>query len=246
MKRERYEVLNFDTSAGVAEAAASQWLGQVEKLGSNSKPYCVALAGGRIAVQFFDAITEEVRRRNTAIPAAVHFFWGDERCVPPSDEQSNFRLAKEHLLEPLAVPERQIHRIRGEKEPAEAAEQATAELAAVAPFTEANQPVFDLIFLGLGENGHTASLFPEEPQAVRASPAVYRAVIGSKPPPQRVTLGYPAIAAARQVWVLVAGAGKEEAFRESLTPGGRTPLGQVLEERSGTRIFSDVKAPGMQ
>lgn len=246
MKRERYEVLIFDTSAGVAEAAASQWLREVEKLGPDSRPYCVALAGGRITVQFFDAITQKVRRRKTPISTAVHFFWGDERCVPPTDEQSNYRLAKEHLLDPLAVPERQIHRIRGEIAPAAAAEQATAELTAIAPFTEANQPVFDLIFLGLGENGHTASLFPEESQALRANSAVYRAVVGSKPPPQRVTLGYPAIAAARQVWVLVSGSGKEEAFRESLTPGGRTPLGQVLEARSRTRIFSDVKPPAAE
>jgi 6-phosphogluconolactonase len=73
-----------------------------------------------------------------------------------------------------------------------------------------------------------------------SSPAVYRAVTASKPPPRRITLGYAALAAAREVWVLASGAGKEAALRESLASGGRTPLARVLRERDGTRIFTDI------
>ena len=74
------------------------------------------------------------------------------------------------------------------------------------------------------------------------NPAVYRAVHDSpKPPPDRVTLGYGAIAAARQVWMLASGAGKEAALRESLRPGGRTPFARVLKQRRGTRIFTDIR-----
>lgn len=162
--------------------------------------------------------------------------------MPPDDPQSNFRLAREHLLVPLAVREQRIHRIRGELEPQSAADEASAELRRVTGTALPLQPGLDLIFLGLGENGHTASLFPEEPPAVRATPAVYRPVVTSdKPPPHRITLGYPAIAAARQVWVLASGAGKEQALQDSLTPGGQTPLGQVLENRVFTRIFTDIR-----
>ena len=107
------------------------------------------------------------------------------------------------------------------------------------------QPAIDLVFLGLGENGHTASLFPEEPPEVRASPAVYRPITTpDKPPPHRITLGYATLAAARKVWVLVSGAGKEQALHDSLLPGGRTPLGQVLASRGFTKIFTDLSAPG--
>ena len=94
----------------------------------------------------------------------------------------------------------------------------------------------------MGEDGHVASLFPGEREADGASPAVFRAVMNSpKPPPNRVTLGYAAIAAAKQVWVLTSGAGKEAALRESLSPTGRTPLARVLRARSDARVFTDIR-----
>ena len=86
-----------------------------------------------------------------------------------------------------------------------------------------------------------ASLFPEESEQARADKSVFRKVVGSKPPPLRVTLGYPAIAAARQVWVLASGKGKEASFRESLSPNGKTPLARVLASRQETRVFSDIQ-----
>ena len=105
-------------------------------------------------------------------------------------------------------------------------------------------PVLDLVLLGMGEDGHVASLFPGEPETVMASKEVYRAVTNSpKPPPNRVTLGYPAIAAAQHVWVLVSGAGKERALRESLEPSGRTPLARVLRLRRQTTLFAYLACP---
>jgi 6-phosphogluconolactonase len=239
MKSTPYELLRFPNPAALAKAAASDWLGQTDHAAASVEPYCVALAGGRIARQFLQAVADRVREGAGTLQG-VHFFWGDERCVPPSDTESNFYLASELLLQPLAIPGRFIHRIQGEVEPSTAALNATVELSRCAPAGPENQPVIDLIFLGLGENGHTASLFPEEPEEVRADRAVYRPVIASKPPPRRITLGYAAIAAARQVWVLASGAGKEQALRDSLAPGGRTPLGRVLAQRTQTRIYTDI------
>ena len=101
--------------------------------------------------------------------------------------------------------------------------------------------MLDLIFLGMGEDGHVASLFPGESESARTNPAVYRAIRNSpKPPPTRVTLGYPAIAAAREVWVLASGGGKEAALRESLKPDGQTPLSRVLQTHPKPKVFTDI------
>lgn len=227
----------------LANIAAHEWLQQLANRPADSGNYCVALSGGRIAKTFASAVANLAKARKLEF-RAVHFFWGDERCVPPTDPESNFAIAQQLIFSPLSIPEGQIHRIRGEDEPAKAAADAEAELRRFATGSVENQPVFDLIFLGMGEDGHTASLFPKETAKVAANKAVYRPVTGPKPPPRRVTLGYPAIAAARAVWVLVSGAGKEKAFAESLKPTSKTPLGRVLKLRSHTRIFSDIQPLG--
>ena len=200
----------------------------------------VALSGGRISQHFFAAVVEGARRGKISF-ASVHFFWADERCVPPDDAESNFRVARELLLAPLKIADDRIHRIRGEASPDFAAAEAEAEICRIAPLTDHGQPVLDLVFLGMGEDGHVASLFPGEPESVMTSPAVYRAVTATKPPPRRITLGYAAIAAARQVWVLASGAGKEVALRDSLDPAGQTPLARVIKARLRTRILTDVQ-----
>ncbi len=224
--------------AEVARECATEFLAWAS-VSSTTK--CVALSGGRIAKDFFSAVAYEAKGRGQPL-AHVHFFWGDERCVPPTDEESNYRSAAELLFMPLGLPTRNIHRIRGEEEPDRAAHESEAELRRFAPANAAGQPVLDLVLLGMGEDGHIASLFPGEPEDVINSPAVHRAVTASKPPPRRITLGYAAIAAAREVWVLASGAGKEEALRDSLSPAGETPLARVLRERKQTRIFTDLRA----
>ncbi|MBC8096097.1 MAG: 6-phosphogluconolactonase [Akkermansiaceae bacterium] len=235
-----FELIPFLTPDQLASAAASAWLEEVEAAQRSGQQHCVALSGGRITQKLFTAVVEQTSGREGALQP-VHFFWADERCVPPVDVESNFRMAQELLFAPLNIPEQQIHRIRGEYSPDVAAKQAQEELCRIASLNENGQPVFDLIFLGLGEDGHTASLFPGEPEEISNDPATYRAVLNSpKPPPQRVTLGFPAIAAARQVWMLASGQGKQAALRESLSPNGRTPFQRVLRMRSLTTIFSDI------
>lgn len=93
----------------------------------------------------------------------------------------------------------------------------------------------------MGEDGHVASLFPSESEEAMSRGAVFRAVTASKPPPRRITLGYAALAAANEVWVMASGAGKEAALGESLEENGRTPLARLLRLRATTRIFSDIK-----
>ncbi len=223
----------------LAASAAEAWLDAVASANGSGARRCVALSGGRIARQFFAAVVELARARSANLDA-LDFFWGDERCVPPDDAESNFGVAAKLLLKPLGIAPGRIHRIRGELNPDAAAHAAEAELLKYASRTTAGQPVLDWVFLGMGEDGHVASLFPGESAEVMASPAIYRSVIATKPPPQRITLGYATIAAAREVWVLASGAGKETALRESLVAGGHTPLARLIALRERTRIFTDL------
>jgi 6-phosphogluconolactonase len=232
-------LISFVTQEQLAEAVAGEWLQQLSSAVPAKARYPVALSGGRIARQFYSAIARANSQRHAL--DAVEFFWGDERCVPPDDPESNFAIANELLFVPLNIPDTHIHRIHGEAPPESAAGQAEAELLEIAPRNDTGQPVLDLIFLGMGEDGHVASLFPEEPEEVRESNAVFRVVTAVKPPPRRITLGYAAIAAARQVWVLASGKGKEIALRNSLDPAGQTPLARVLRQRFHTRIFTDIQ-----
>jgi 6-phosphogluconolactonase len=101
-----------------------------------------------------------------------------------------------------------------------------------------------LIFLGMGEDGHVASLFPNASVEIVNGAKPFLAVENSpKPPFRRISMSYAIIAAAKQVWILASGAGKEAALRESLEPDGHTPLARVVRSRSHTKIFADIR-PG--
>jgi 6-phosphogluconolactonase len=240
-----FELISFASADELASRAASAWLDEIAAANRAAKPHCVALSGGRIALKFFTSVVGQARLQTIgdggtpSLPANIHFFWADERCVPPDDAESNFRAAHELLFAPLRINDAQIHRIHGEDSPEIAAQKATMDICHVAPKNSGGQPVLDLIFLGMGEDGHVASLFPGKMEG-KMPADIFCAVNNSpKPPPDRVTLSYAAIAAAKNVWVLASGEGKETALRESLSPKSDTPLGKVIQSRAQTKIFSD-------
>jgi 6-phosphogluconolactonase len=236
---DKVKLLRFPNAAELARAAATAWVDELMRR-DTGRDYTVALPGGRIATAFMAAAVELIRARGLSL-AGVHFFWADERCVPPSSPDSNFALAQAALFQPLAVPAEQIHRLRGEADPEFAVAEADAELCRLAELRADGMPVLDLVFLGLGEDGHVASLFPNASQAVIAARGPFLHVTDSpKPPSLRITVSYPVLFVARRVWVLASGAGKEAALRASLAPGGRTPLGRVLAARPATRVFTDI------
>jgi 6-phosphogluconolactonase len=238
-----FELISFASAGELARVVASAWLDEIEADNRAGKPYCVALSGGRITLKFFAAVIEQAKARAVSFER-VHFFWADERCVPLTDVESNFRAAHELLFTPLKIATAQIHRIQGELPPKAAAELAISEISNVAPKNSGSVPVLDLIFLGMGEDGHIASLFPGAAAEIVNCSAPFLMIENSpKPPPMRISLSYKAIVAARQVWVLASGAGKEGALHESLLPAGKTPLARVIQLRSGTKIFTDI-TPG--
>jgi 6-phosphogluconolactonase len=235
----RFELISLSSDVEVAQVAANAWLDSVEVANHRGEPQFVALSGGRIAKHFFNAIAGSSKARAISL-ASVHFFWADERCVPPDDLESNFGLADKFLFQPLGIPANQIHRIRGEEDPEKAASQATEEIRQWVSTDESSLPVLDFVFLGMGEDGHVASLFPNVPMAPFNAGEVYRPVVAPKPPPYRISLDYAALRAAREVWVLASGVGKEQALQASIRENGDTPLARVLQSRLKTRIFTDI------
>src|ERR1043166_7622561 len=111
-----FELVSFASDEELAQAVAGKWLQDLQAAAGGGAAHCGALSGGRVARRFFAATATLAQAQRVALNA-VHFFWGDERCVTPTDPESNFGLARELLLAPLAVPERQVHRVRGEAAP---------------------------------------------------------------------------------------------------------------------------------
>jgi 6-phosphogluconolactonase len=230
------EICVYDSDERIAEAAARRWLATLRNTPSPVR--CTALSGGRSARLLFEAITTLARAASKpGMLAGVHFFWADERCVSPLDGESNYRLANELLLAPLGIPETRVHRIKGESPPAEAAREAGQDLLRTAHVKHRGTPILDQVFLGVGEDGHIASIFPDTPSSVLEGPEIYAAVTGPKPPPQRITLTLPVLVAARHVWVLACGSGKSEILDQSLSGARQTPLARLLALRTHTVVF---------
>ncbi|MEO5803480.1 MAG: 6-phosphogluconolactonase [Verrucomicrobiota bacterium] len=239
-----FELKNFASDVELAEYTAALWLEQVRKKPAQN----VALSGGTITRLFFQKIAERAIAEKIFL-SDVHFFWADERCVPPTDPESNFALANENLFSRLNIQPDKIHRLCGELDQSEAVAQANHEINRVISPGTAGLPALDIVFLGLGPDGHVASLFPNARLEVLTCEQPFVSVENSpKPPPRRISLSYAAIAAAKEVWVLVSGNGKEKALRESLEMSCQqdagstlTSLARVLQMRQQTKIFTDVK-----
>ena len=173
----------------------------------------IALSGGSTPLALYRLLAEPPFRAE--LPwKSMHFFWGDERCVPPNDPQSNYRQAYDAWLSRVPLPAENIHRALGELDPASAAEDYAGQLRQfAAPGLE--YPRFDLVLLGLGADGHTASLFPGSP-ANADSPVISVAGDYQGRPANRITLTPLVFNAARNVLFLVTGQEKAPALRAAL------------------------------
>ena len=162
-------------------------------------------------------------------------WWGDERCVPPEDERSNFRLARDRLLDGLSAQPREVHRIRGEL----GAEAAAAEYDAALEGVQ-----LDLVLLGIGGDGHTASLFPDQPTLDERSRRAIPAEAKLDPFVDRVTLTVPALCSAPEVLFLVTGEQKAEAVERAFgrPPDRSTPASLVRSASGRTRVIADAAA----
>lgn len=175
--------------------------------------FSVALSGGSTPKALYRLLADNVHQNSLAQAwPLTHVFWTDERCVPPVDPQSNYRMAREALLMHVPVPDEQIHRMRGEDEPARAA----ANYASVLESEfDAPVPVFDLILLGMGEDAHTASIFPHSPLLKDSSLAqTVAAIYVERLRASRLTLTLRVLNHAQAIIFLVSGVEKAEPLRK--------------------------------
>lgn len=203
-----------NTFPSVAELTSTfaDWLGE---LVASKDSFSIALSGGRTPIFIFDYLVANYRDKIEW--QKIKFYWGDERCVSPEDEESNYRAAMEHLLQPLGIPAANIFRIRGEDDPEDEALRYAQVLRDTLPIVN-GVPKLDLVLLGMGADGHTASIFPNRLDLL-ASARVCEAVTHPESGQARVTLTMQVINRAERVVFLVTGADKTEKVK--LITGGK-------------------------
>lgn len=201
------QVIVFPDVETLSHAAAAQFTFLVQQKSRDDRPFMVALNGGGTPQRLFELLGQSPYREQINWEV-VHIFWGDERCVPPDAPGSNYGQAWQAWLRHVPIPATNIHRIQGELTPHAAAADYTIQLKAFSQ-GESPWPVFDLILLGMGDDGHTASLFPgamtpeQQIQPVLAVTAAYEGR-----PAHRITLTPLVFNQARHIWVMVTGAKK--------------------------------------
>jgi 6-phosphogluconolactonase len=206
----------MDTPEAVARGAAERFVALGREAVAARGRFTVAFSGGSTPRALFQLLAREPFRAQPAWDR-LEVFWGDERCVAPTHQDSNYRMAKEALLDHVPIPPERVHRIPAEREDvAAAAADYEAELARVLGGTPGGTPpALDLILLGMGPDGHTASLFP----GTTALGEQRRWVVANWVPKfstNRVTLTYPILNRGAQVLFLATGADKADVLREVL------------------------------
>ena len=226
------QVLTFDNPEEVARAAADRF---VEIAGAAMRErgrFSVALSGGSTPKRAYELLASE-DYRDKLDWSKVHIFFGDERCVPPDDTESNYRMANEAMLSRVALPARNIHRIQGVGDPVANARLYEDELRTF--FNDALWPRFDLVLLGMGDDGHTASLFPGT-AALKEEQAWVAANWVEKFNAYRITLTLPAINHAAHIAFLVTGESKADRLAEVLS-GENLPVqlpSQLIKPANGS------------
>jgi len=205
------QIHRYDDLEAIGEAAAKRFLDAARRAVEKTDRFIVVLAGGSTPKALYRRLTEEPYRK--AVPwKRTYFVFGDERCVPPDHAESNYRMAHETLLGPLEIPELRVLRMKGEQRPVDAARRYEVRLGDL--FLNEPKRKFDLVLLGVGADGHTASLFPgtqalEEPQ---------RWVVANEVPQlqaTRLTLTLHALNSARRILFMAAGEEKARVIAEA-------------------------------
>ena len=217
----------FDTPEQLAIAAAERF---VDAANSQTR-FSVALAGGTTPKRVYELLASEPFK-NRIVWSQVHLFFGDERCVPPTDPESNYAMVHDALIARVPIPRQNVRRIAGELDPPEAARKYENELKEF--FQRAEWPRFNLVFLGMGEDGHTASLFPGS--AVLEETSSWAAPARNEASQQdRITLTIPVFNHAAHVIFLVTGEKKAQRLPGVLRPNqtSRPVPAQLINPSSG-------------
>ncbi len=232
----------FSDAAAVAGAVADLFVDAACAAFAERGTFHVALSGGNTPRAAYELLAKLPRSGDVSW-SDVFVYFGDERCVPPDDEQSNYRMARLAFLDAVPIPPANVHRMRGEIDPAEAAR----DYAAVLRTDLGDLPSFDLTLLGLGPDGHTASLFPGSPPDADDD-ALVRAVYSSSSAMWRITITPKVINASRTVAFAVEGVAKA-AILQAVLEGPRDPIArpsQIVAPSPGRLLWLvDDAATGM-
>jgi len=204
----------FESPEQLALAAAERFVECALELQGTTESFSVALAGGNTPRRVYELLATEPFKNQVAW-SEVHLFFGDERCVPPEHRDSNYAMANEALISKVPIPANNVHRIIGEGNANENALAYEDELRTY--FAGLAWPRFDLVLLGMGEDGHTASLFPNSAALKEMS----RWVVSTRNEQlgqDRITLTVPVFNHARRLTFLVAGQKKAQRLKEVLRP----------------------------
>ncbi len=199
----------------------------------------LALSGGTTPGRTYELLA------GSPVPwSDVDVWFADERCVGPEDPESNYRLASERLLDAAAVPEERVHRMMGELGPGPGAAAYADELRGHLPIEDGDLPVLDVVVLGIGPDGHIASLFPGASSLQAPEGEICLGVEDSpKPPPERITLSLQVLRTARSCLLLATGAGKADAVDAMLGEPSRHVPASLLRRERLTVIADDLASP---
>jgi 6-phosphogluconolactonase len=226
-------------AAAAAEACAHQVLSILEEVLAGQERASFAISGGSSPKLMFDRLAASSFRWDQ-----VHIFWVDERCVPPTDDQSNFKMANEHLIRPARIPAHNVHRVYGELSPPHAETRYLDDVTDFFELAPGGMPRFDLVHLGMGPDAHTASLFPGEP-LIQDRERIISRVYAEKFKQWRVTLLPGVLLAAKHTVFLVPGEDKAEAvravFKDEYDPE-KHPAQIVVHQGRGVSYFMDEPA----
>ena len=218
----------------------AQWL--AKRMAASTGRFTMALSGGSTPGPLYRRLADPDLA--TSIPwDRVHLFWGDERFVPHDDPASNYRLVREALIDHVPIPPANVHPVPNDATPEAAAQSYARTLQEYYGDTtlRPGSPLFDVNLLGIGDDGHTASLFPGAPQLEEMQRWAV-AVVGQKPEP-RISLTYPVLASARTVAFLVSGAGKRAAVTRALRHDAALPSGRVRSDGELLWLLDRAAAP---
>ncbi|MBI4764679.1 MAG: 6-phosphogluconolactonase [Deltaproteobacteria bacterium] len=243
----RTEVVIHPNRQSLSTAVSSYVILLAAQAIEKRKHFYVALSGGSLMEILSPQLVAESLR--TAINwKGWHVFWADERCLPPTSLESNFGFANQHLFKYVNIPGNQIYFLDCSGAAWEAAEAYTLTLKQVFRPGAGRLPRFDLILLGIGEDGHIASLFPGHPLLNETQYWVAPVFNAPKPPPVRMTMTLPLINNARHILFVVSGLGKKAILSEILKPGPhrrKFPAGLVNPGRGDLKWFVDSEAVGL-
>jgi 6-phosphogluconolactonase len=232
------EIRVVETVADLARAGAAEFVSHATTAVQERGIFTVALSGGSTPRQLYSLLASEPEWRDSLPWRNMHFFWGDERHVPPDDPASNYRMVNESLLSKVSIPSENVHPIRAEGIDAQdAADKYEQELRQFFQTPADQLPRFDLVMLGLGADGHTASLFPNTPALHEMERLVFANWVESLSR-YRITLTLPVLNHAANVLFLVGGAEKAKILRLVLADDRATTYpAQLIQPTNGSLIW---------